>query len=122
MESITNSISAVLTAIAGGLSRFMLLKEYSTIQLVILLITSAFTGYITFLLCSEYDLSVNLTSAICGMTGFSSRSILPYYEKMVFSCILIRSIVLEKNSLLKALNAIMNALNKLLLFHFSEKK
>ena len=96
MESITNSISAVLTAIAGGLSRFVLLKEFSLIQLIILLVTSAFTGYITYLLCSEYNLSMNLTSAISGMAGFSSRSILPYYEKVLFSCIRKRTLVQKK--------------------------
>jgi len=75
----------ILTSIAGGLSQFMLMKEYTIRQFILLLVISSFAGYVTLQICIEFELSSNLTGAICGMAGFSSKNILSFYEKVLFS-------------------------------------
>lgn len=71
----------MIMAIMGGVADFLTSEKHSGREFIVSVFLAGFIGYMTLLLCFDYDVSQARTGIIVGIAGYLSRPILKMIRK-----------------------------------------
>ena len=89
VHNIPSYILLFFISLLAGIVKFVIGGIYSLKQFFIDSLAAALSGFITFSICSYYELDMNLTSAIVGISGYSGVELLKQisvFVKYLFTC------------------------------------
>ena len=81
-EWMESTLPPLVLAMLGGLADFLMSDEHSLSRMAIAMFLAGFTGYLTLLLCLEYQVSEAFTGVTCGVAGMSSKAVLQLFQKI----------------------------------------
>lgn len=73
---------AIGVALFGGITNYVMDKDYTWGKLIVSVITAGFAGYLIFLLGRECGFSENVISILCGISGLSGETALRIVKKV----------------------------------------
>lgn len=82
-EKIDFVLLTVCIGILGGIANWLMSDEHTIFQFFTAIFLAGFVGFLSGLLCTEWDLSQNITFFVCGVSGLSAKIILEQSRKLL---------------------------------------
>lgn len=75
-------LTAIIVAIAGGFTSFLMDKDYTLTKFFISVVSAGFAGYLVYCLGVECGLKENTLSVLCGISGLSGEAVVRVFKKI----------------------------------------
>lgn len=83
----TQPLATIVISIAGGVTSFVMDREYTCTRFIVSIVTAGFAGYLVFLIGVECGLKENMISILCGVSGLSGETVVRLIKKISVECI-----------------------------------